>query len=99
LGRPADALAVTEESVAIYRDLAAAHPDQHRPSLADSLTSPGIRLSDLGRPADALSAEQDAVAIRRELTAADSDQHRPDSPAPSLISASLCRTWAARLTR
>ena len=34
LGRPADALPVTEEAVAIYRELAAASPDRYRPDLA-----------------------------------------------------------------
>jgi hypothetical protein len=35
LGRPADALPVTEEAVTIRRELAAANPDRYRPDLAD----------------------------------------------------------------
>jgi tetratricopeptide (TPR) repeat protein len=78
LGRPADALPVTEESVAIRRELAAANPDRYLPDLAASLSNLGIWFSELGRPADALPAEQEAVAIRRELAAANPDRYRPD---------------------
>jgi hypothetical protein len=35
-GRPAEALPVTEEAVAIRRELAAAYPDRYRPNLATS---------------------------------------------------------------
>jgi len=78
LGRPADALPVTEEAVTIRRELAAAYPDRYRPALAASLTNLGVRFSALGRPADALPAEQEAVTIRRELAAAYPDRYRPD---------------------
>ncbi len=75
---PADALPVTEEAVAIRRELAAAYPDRYRHDLAISLSNLGNRFSELGRPADALPAEQEAVTIRRELAAAYPDRHRPD---------------------
>ncbi|HXZ77692.1 MAG TPA: hypothetical protein VEH31_43415 [Streptosporangiaceae bacterium] len=39
MGRPAEAPPVTEEAVAIRRELAAANPDRHRPDLATSLTN------------------------------------------------------------
>ena len=78
LGRPADALPVTEEAVALYRELAAATPDRYRPDLADSLSNLGIWFSALGRPADALPVTEEAVAIRRELAAATPDRYRPD---------------------
>ena len=78
LGRPADALPVTEEAVAIHRELAAASPDRYRPDLATSLTNLGVRFSALGRPADALPVTEEAVAIHRELAAASPDRYRPD---------------------
>ena len=77
VGGPADALPVTEEAVAICRDLAAANPDRYCPVLARSLTNLAVRFSELGRPADALLAEQEAVVIRRDLAAADPDRYRP----------------------
>ena len=64
LGRPADALPVTEEAVAMYRELAAASPDRYRPHLADSLTNLGVRFSELGRPADGLPVTEKAHVRR-----------------------------------
>jgi tetratricopeptide (TPR) repeat protein len=78
LGRPAEALATTEEAVTIWRELAAANPDRYRPDLAASLTNLGACLWDLGRPAEALPVTEEAVAIRRELAAANPDRYRPD---------------------
>ena len=78
LGRPADALPVTEEAVAMYRELAAASPDRYRPDLARSLTNLGVQFSELGRPADALPVTEEAVAMYRELAAASLDRYRPD---------------------
>jgi hypothetical protein len=40
LGRAAEALPVTEEAVAIYRELAAASPDRYRPRSSGSGRSP-----------------------------------------------------------
>ena len=78
LGRPADVLPVTEEAVAMYRELAAASPDRYRPDLATALTNLGVDFSALGRSGDALLVTEEAVAIRRELAAASPDRHRPD---------------------
>ena len=78
LGRPAEALPVTQEAVAMYQELAAASPDRYRPDLAASLTNLGVWFSELGRPAEALPVTQEAVAIRRELAAASPDRYRPD---------------------
>ena len=78
LGRPADALPVTEEAVAIRRDLAAVNPDRYRPDLAASLSNLGVAFSELGRIAEALPPEQEAVAIRRDLAAVNPDRYRPD---------------------
>jgi tetratricopeptide (TPR) repeat protein len=78
LGRPAEALPVTEEAVAIRRELAAASPDRYRPDLANSLDNLGIRFWELGRPALALPVSQEAAAMFRELAAASPDRYRPD---------------------
>jgi tetratricopeptide (TPR) repeat protein len=78
LGRPADALPVTEEAVAVYRELATASPDRYRPDLARSLSNLGVRFSELGRPADALPVTEEAVAVFRELATASPDRYRPD---------------------
>ena len=78
VGRPADALPVSEEAVNMYRELAAASPDRYRPDLASSLTNLGNRFSELGRPADALPVTEEAVTMYRELAAASPDRYRPD---------------------
>ena len=78
LGERAAALTATEETVEIYRELAAALPGRYRPDLARSLNNLGIRLSELGRPADALPATQGAVDIYRDLAATNPDRYRPD---------------------
>jgi hypothetical protein len=103
LGRPADALPVTEEAVATYRELAAASADRYRPDLASALGNLGVRFSALGRPADALPVTEEAVAIYRELAAASPDRYRPDL-AQSLTSlgealTALDRTAAADAAR
>jgi len=77
LGRPAEALPVSQEAVTIHRELAAASPDRYRPDLAGSLTNLGVRLWALGRPAEALPVTEEAVVIRRELAAASPDRYRP----------------------
>lgn len=79
LGRREEALAATEEAVAIRRSLAGARPDAFAPNLAASLHSLGGWLSNLGRREEALAVTQEAVAIRRRLATA-----RPDAFAPDL---------------
>ena len=69
---------LTEEAVAIYRELAAERPDAFRPDLAGSLNNLGNRLDSLGRREEALGAAEEAVAIRRELAAERPDAFRPD---------------------
>jgi len=78
LGQWQDALAVSEEAVAAYRELAAASPDRYRPDLARSLHYLGERFFALRRPAEALPPAQEAVKIYRELDAASPDDYRPD---------------------
>ena len=58
LGRPAEALPVVEEAVAMCRELATASPDRYRPDLADSLGVLGALFSVLGRPAEAAAGDQ-----------------------------------------
>src|SRR5271166_4569005 len=66
------------EAVAIYRELAAAHPDAFRPGLASSLNNQSGGLAALGRREDALAASEEAVDLHRELAAAHPDAFRPD---------------------
>ena len=79
LGRRAEALEAAQEAVALYRRLAAQHPDAFLPNLAMSLHNLGIRLFALGRRAEALQATQEALDLYRRLAA----QH-PDAFLPSL---------------
>ncbi|HEY1621737.1 MAG TPA: tetratricopeptide repeat protein [Streptosporangiaceae bacterium] len=76
-GRPAEALPVTQEAAAVYRELAAASPDRYRPALAGALTNLGNRYSQVGHPAKALPVTQEAVTVHRELAAASPDRYRP----------------------
>jgi Tetratricopeptide repeat len=57
---------VTEEAVAIYRELAATSPDSYRPDLAPSLDNLGARFSELGRPAEAAAAHEEAMKARTQ---------------------------------
>jgi hypothetical protein len=63
LGRPAEALPVTEEAVAIRRELAAAMPNRYRPDLARSLTNLANALKSVGRTENANAAQTEADAI------------------------------------
>ena len=84
LGRPADALPVTEEAVAMYRKLAFVRPDLYRTGLASSLENLGSCFSELGRPADALPVTEEAVAMYRKLAAANLDRYRRGRWRPKL---------------
>jgi tetratricopeptide (TPR) repeat protein len=95
LGRPGEALAVTEEAVAIRRELAAADPDRHSPILAGGLTNLGAWLSQLDRVADALVVTEEAVAIRRGLADAHPDLYRLEL-ADSLLNLGV---WLSELGR
>jgi hypothetical protein len=63
LGRPADGLPVTEEAVAIRRELAAAMPDRYRPDLARSLRRIAGIYEDLGEAAKADAIRAEATQI------------------------------------
>lgn len=64
-GRPDQALAVTQEAITAYRELAATSPDRYRPYLAESLDNLTARFSTLGRGAEAEAACAEAQAIHR----------------------------------
>lgn len=78
IGQRDQALAATEEAVAIHRRLVAQRPEIS-PTLALSLGNLGNQLSGLGRREEALTATQDAVAVYRTLAKA-----RPDAFLPGL---------------
>jgi tetratricopeptide (TPR) repeat protein len=79
LGRYEEALAASQEAVAIYRRLAETRPDSFLPDLASSLNNVSWALSHLGRREEALAANQEAVAIDRRLA-----EIRPDAFLPDL---------------
>ena len=78
VGRAAEALTATEKAVAIYRQLAEAHPERYRPVLAASLNTIGVRFSELGRTVEAASVTEEAVAIYQELAESDPNRYRAD---------------------
>jgi hypothetical protein len=65
LGRPAEALAVTAEAVAILRELAAASPDRYRPDLAEALDSLAAVLAALDRSVDSEVARDECAKLRQ----------------------------------
>jgi tetratricopeptide (TPR) repeat protein len=95
LGRSEEALAVSEESAGIFRDLAADHPEAFRPELAVSLNNQALRLADLGRREKALAAIEEAIGIRRDLAADHPDSFR-DALAATLNNLSLRLTSMGR---
>jgi nucleoside phosphorylase/tetratricopeptide (TPR) repeat protein len=78
LGRREEALAATQEAVALRRVLAQRNPDAFQPHLAGSLNSLGNRLSELGRREEALAATQEAVEVYRVLAQRNPDAFQPD---------------------
>jgi tetratricopeptide (TPR) repeat protein len=78
LGRREEALAASQEAVAIYRRLAERSPDAFLPDLASSLNNISVYLSNLGRREEALAASQEAVAIYRRLAERSPDAFLPD---------------------
>ena len=77
LGQAEDALTAAQEAVGIYRELAEARPDAHRPDLALSLNTLAGRLADLGEREQALTANNEAVGVYRELAEARPDVFQP----------------------
>ncbi len=69
VGRRQEAVAPTEEAVALRRDLAAANP-AYQPDLAAALNNLGNRYSEVGRRQEAVAPTEEAVALYREQAAA-----------------------------
>ena len=65
-GRHKEALAVTEEAVKIYRELARLNPT-YLGNLASALNNQGAGYSDLDRRQEALTLMEEVVTIRRKL--------------------------------
>lgn len=61
------ALEVGDEAVALYRTLAAKHPEAHGPDLAEALISRSTALSALGRDDEALATARTASSIWERL--------------------------------
>lgn len=75
LGEPKQALAVTQESIAIHRRLSKTDPGANLPNLALALISLGTRMLELGRAEQAVAALEEAVAIDRQLAKVNPDAH------------------------
>ncbi|WP_431045889.1 tetratricopeptide repeat protein [Streptomyces sp. P1-3] len=88
VGRRAEALAVTEESVDILRGLAE-RDRRFLPDLASALLNVGRGLTLADRWDEATAATRECVALHQELAAADPAAHESDLAA-SLVALGLC---------
>ncbi|WP_406083567.1 tetratricopeptide repeat protein [Micromonospora zamorensis] len=78
VGRRTEALAVSQEAVDLYRELATANRDAHLPNLAASVSNHAVLLSEARQRAEALAISQEAVDLCWELVAANRDAHLPN---------------------
>ena len=78
VGQRTEALAAINQSVDLYRELAAAQPEAFRPVLATSLNNHAKMLREVGQRAEALSAINESVDLYRGLAAAHPETYRPD---------------------
>ncbi|NRQ39493.1 ATP-binding protein [Nonomuraea sp. NN258] len=78
IGKPAEALALAEQAVDIYRSLAASKLHLDGQSLAIALSNISIWLWEVGRSAEALPAAQEAVTIHRGLAKRYPGTHNAD---------------------
>ena len=92
LGQPEEALAAFEESVQLYRQLAAARPEAYLHDLARSLSNLGVSLTDLGRPDEALAADEESVQLYRSWRARAPRPTCPSWPEASRTSGSAWGT-------
>ncbi len=93
VGRRAEALAATEESIRLLRELAG-RDDQYRSDLASALLNRGRDLCQADRWVDATVTTQECVALFRELAADDPVTHESDLSA-SLVALGLCLGFTA----
>ena len=68
-----EALAAARREVALYRELSAGDPAEHRPALADALADLSLRHLAVRQPGAALAASEEAVALCRVVAAEDRD--------------------------
>ncbi len=68
-----EAVDAAHAEVALYRELAAEDPAEHRPSLADALGDLGLRLIAVGRVAEAAAVSAEAVALCRAVAEDDEE--------------------------
>src|ERR1700722_1128824 len=78
MGRREDALRAMQETVEVYRQLAAVRPEAYNRNLAASVNNLSNRLSDMGLREDALQAIQETVEMRRRLAADHPATFNPD---------------------
>lgn len=69
LGRSEEAAAAAGTAIARYRQLAAEHPDEFRPALAEAWVRRAEALRELDRPHEAVAAIEEAIAAYRTLAA------------------------------
>lgn len=70
MGRQEDAIAMAEEAIAVYRQLAWTDPDTFAPDLARALTDVGLLMCEVSWRL-ALAPAEEAIAMYRRLTEAD----------------------------
>jgi hypothetical protein len=95
VGRREQALAATEEAVAIRRKLAEANPNAYLPELATALSNLSMFLSGLGRYDRALTPAEEAVAIYRRLAEDNPAAYLPNRGA-SLVNLSMSLSGLGR---
>jgi tetratricopeptide (TPR) repeat protein len=76
LGRREEALVVSEEALAIYRELAAQNRDAFLPDLAETLSRYGDRLVEADKMAEAVLVYREAADIFNELKQAEPDAYQ-----------------------
>jgi tetratricopeptide (TPR) repeat protein len=78
VGNADEALAATQEAVAVIRTFAAAEPSRFEPDLASALQKLSDCLRAVQDPGGSVSAIREAVAIRRRLAAVETARFSPD---------------------
>ncbi len=76
--RYGEAVAVYQEALALYRELAQQQPEVYTPEVARTLTNLGVALDELRRYDEAVAAYQEALALYRELAQQQPEVYIPD---------------------